>query len=560
MGKLKKRLGDLLIEAGLISYEQLEQALTLQEKMGKRLGKVLMELGYISGQSMIEVLEFQLGVPRMDLNLVNIDAETAGLIPEAVAKRYQVIPIRRERNKVVLAVADPTNIFAIDDVQLATGLPVEVVMATESEIERAINRAYGVRETVQKAIQQLQTSGKLLLPDDITVAESDSPMISIVNSLLQQAAKEGASDIHIEPQEKDVRVRFRVDGVLREIMFFPKRLQGALTSRLKIMSDMDISERRIPQDGRFKLHFTGRGIDIRISTLPTIYGEKIVGRLLDQGSALLDIEKLGFAAVNMRRFKDICQKPCGLVLVTGPTGSGKTTTLYSALSRYSTTEKNIITVEDPVEYRLPGINQVNINHRAGLDFANTLRAILRQDPNIIMVGEIRDLKTAEIALRAALTGHLVLSTLHTNDASSAVTRLVDMGMEAYLVASSVSGILSQRLVRCICRQCKTPYGVEPNSPEYIFVGANHGQPLQLYRGMGCLTCNHTGYRGRVGIHEVLPMTADIRALIMQGGSADVIAEAAKREGMLTMVQDGLQKALAGITTLAEVMRVAYGTH
>ena len=560
MAKLRKRLGDLLIEVGFITQEQLDKALNVQQKMGKRLGKVLIELGYISEQSMIEVLEFQLGIPHVDLSIMGIDPEIAALIPESVAKRYQVIPIRREQDKVVLAMADPTNILAVDDVQLATGLMVEVVIATESEIERAINRSYGVRESVQKAINQLQTSDPFLLPDDLTVKESDAPIISIVNSLLQQAAKDGASDIHIEPQEKELRIRFRVDGVLREMMTFPKRIHGALTSRLKIMSEMDISERRIPQDGRIKLRFAGRDIDIRVSTLPTIYGEKIVGRLLDQGGAMLDIDKLGFSALNMQRFIEISQKSYGIVLVTGPTGSGKTTTLYSALSRCSTAEKNIVTVEDPVEYRLPGINQVNINTKAGLDFANTLRALLRQDPNIIMVGEIRDAETAEIAIRAALTGHLVLSTLHTNDAASTVTRLVDMGIEAYLVASSVLGVLSQRLVRRICPQCKTAYVVEPNTPEYIFASVNQGQTLQFYRGTGCPACNHTGYRGRIGIHEVLPVTPGIRALIMQGVSADLIVEAAKEEGMLTMMQDGVQKALEGTTTLSEVMRVAFGTN
>jgi len=558
MAKLRKRLGDLLIEVGLITQEQLDKALSAQQRMGKRLGKVLVELGFISEQSMIEALEFQLGIPHVDLSMTVIEPEVAALIPEAVAKRHQIIPIRREQDKVVLAMADPTNVFAVDDAQLATGLMVEVVIAAESEIERAINRCYGVRETVQKAMDQLQTSDPFLLADELTVEESDAPIISIVNSLLQQAAKDGASDIHIEPQEKDLRVRFRVDGVLREMMVFPKRLHGALTSRLKIMSEMDIAERRIPQDGRIKLFFAGRDIDIRLSTLPTIYGEKIVGRLLDQAGAILDIDRLGFSALNRQRFSEMCEKSYGIVLVTGPTGSGKTTTLYSALRRCISPEKNVITVEDPVEYRLPGINQVNVNPKAGLEFANALRAILRQDPNIIMVGEIRDAETAEIAIRAALTGHLVLSTLHTNDAASTVTRLVDMGIEAYLVASSVLGVLSQRLVRRICEQCKVAYTLEPNTPEYLFAGLDQGQQPNFYRGQGCPACNHTGYRGRTGIHEVLPLTPEIRALIMRGESADRIAAAAKREGMLTMAQDGVQKAMEGITTLAEVMRVAYG--
>ena len=557
MGMMRKRLGDLLIEVGMITREQLARALKVQAKMGKRLGRVLVELGFVSEQGLVEALEFQLGIPHVDLSITAIEPDVAALIPEAVAKRHQIIPIRREADKMVLAMADPTNIFAIDDARLATGLTVEVVIAGESGIERAINRSYGVRETVQKAIDQLQTSDHFMPADDPAMAESDAPIISIANSLLQQAVKDGASDIHIEPQEKDVRVRFRVDGVLREMMTFPKGLQGALISRLKIMGAMDITERRIPQDGRIKLLFAGRDIDIRLSTLPTIYGEKIVGRVLDQAGAILHIDKLGFSALNRRRFNDMCRKSYGIMLVTGPTGSGKTTTLYAALSRCISPEKNIITVEDPVEYRLPGINQINVNPKAGLEFANALRAMLRQDPNIIMVGEIRDEETAEIAIRAALTGHLVFSTLHTNDAASTVTRLTDMGIEAYLVASAVLGIVSQRLVRRLCEHCKISYLLAPNTPEYIFAGVSHGKPLKLFRGQGCPACNHTGYRGRIGVHEVLPFTPAIRELIMRGESADRIAATAKEEGMLTMAQDGVQKALEGITTLAEVMRAAY---
>jgi type IV pilus assembly protein PilB len=456
--------------------------------------------------------------------------------------------------------ADPTNIFAIDDVQLASGLQVEIVIASESEVDRAIKRSYGVQETVQRAMSQLQADEPFTIPDDTTITESDAPIISIVNSLLQQAAKDGASDIHIEPQEKDLRVRFRIDGVLREVMTFPRRIHGAITSRIKIMSEMDISERRIPQDGRIKLRFAGRDIDVRVSTLPTIYGEKVVGRLLDQSNAILSIDTLGFSQKNFERFSGIAKKSYGMVLVTGPTGSGKTTTLYAALSKYNSVEKNIITVEDPVEYRLPGINQVNINPKAGLDYAHILRSILRQDPNIVMVGEIRDGETAEIAIRAALTGHLVLSTLHTNDAASTVTRLIDMGIEPYLVASSVLGVLSQRLVRKICSHCQEFYTAEPDAPEYILTGVTTREPVRLFRGRGCPVCSNTGYKGRVAIHEVLKITPAIRALIMQGVSADVIGEAAKTEGMLSMQQDGVQKALDGITTIAEVMRVAYGTH
>lgn len=555
--KLKRRLGDLLIEVGLINQEQLDKALSLQKKNGRRLGSVFIDVGYVTEESMLEVLEFQLGIPHVNLNLISIDIEATALISESMAKRHVVIPIRKEGERLILAMADPTNIYAIDDVQMASSLNVDVVIAAESQIERAISRAYGVRESVQKAINQLYTPEQFAAYNEINVVESDAPIISIANSLLQQAAKDGASDIHIEPQEKDLRIRFRVDGVLREIMIFPKRIHGALTSRFKIMSEMDISERRLPQDGRIKHRFAGRDIDIRVSTLPTIYGEKIVGRLLDQGKGLLGIDTLGFSDKNLEKFVDITKKSYGIILVTGPTGSGKTTTLYSVFSGFNSEEKNIITIEDPVEYRLPGISQVNVNPKAGLDFANTLRAILRQDPNIIMVGEIRDWETAEIAIRAALTGHLVFSTLHTNDAASTVTRLMDMGIQGYLVASSVLGVTSQRLVQKICTQCRESYEVEPNTPEHIFMDLPTQEAVQLYRGHGCPGCNGTGYRGRTGIHEILMTTSGIREAIMRGASADELAKIAKSEGMVTMQQDGVEKALAGITTIAEVMRVAY---
>jgi type IV pilus assembly protein PilB len=556
MVKLKKRLGVLLIEVGLITQDQLEKALHIQKKMGKRLGRVLIELEYITEESLIEVLEFQLGVPHVDLERLTIDPAIAGVISEAIAKRHQVIPIRREGTKLVLAMADPTNIFAIDDIHLATGLQIEIVISSESEIDRAINKSYGVQKTVQKAMNQLSIDESFAILEDAFVTESDAPIISIVNSLFQQAAKDGASDIHIEPQEKELRVRFRVDGILREMMVFPKRIHGAITSRIKIMSEMDISERRVPQEGRIKLRFTGRDIDVRVSTLPTIYGEKVVGRLLDQCNMVLNIESLGFSERNLKQFGNISQKSYGMTLVTGPTGSGKTTTLYATLSKYNTSEKNIVTVEDPVEYRLSGINQVNINPKAGLDFSDVLRSILRQDPNIIMVGEIRDGETAEIAIRAALTGHLVLSTLHTNDAASTVTRLIDMGVEPYLIASSVLGVLSQRLVRKICPNCKVGYRLEAKSSEDVFIKQSGYQVDTLYRGQGCPVCNQTGYKGRVAIHEVLVVSPAIRELVVTRSSSGKITEQARREGMHTLQQDGIEKAIDGITTIQEVMRVA----
>lgn len=551
----RKRLGDLLLEAGLITPEQLDKALGVQKKTRERLGKVLLNLGYITEGSMIEVLEFQLGVPHIDLANSVIDKEAAATIPVSLAERYQVIPIKVDSSKLTLAMVDPTNFYAIDDVRMVSGREVEPVIAAEKEILRAINESYGVKELVEKAVNKLKAE------DTVTIAEAqttdDAPIISIVNSLISQAIKDRASDIHIEPQEINLRIRFRVDGVLREVANFPRHIHAAIISRIKIMSEMDISEKRLPQDGRIKVKEAGRDIDVRVSTLPTILGEKIVMRLLDKKSVILDINKLGFSLENAARYRHMYAHSYGMILITGPTGSGKTTTLYSTLTELNSPGKNIITVEDPVEYRLDGINQVQVNHKAGLTFAAGLRSILRQDPNIVMVGEIRDKETADIAIRAALTGHLVLSTLHTNDAPGAISRLVDMGVEPFLVASSVLGVVAQRLVRVICPDCKRHYNPPADSPERLFIGAAPTDDLVLYRGAGCPHCNHTGYRGRLAIHEVMPINAIIRDIVSQHGSSEALSVAAREQGMQTMRQDGLAKVLMGFTTVDEVMRVAY---
>jgi type IV pilus assembly protein PilB len=555
MAKGRKRLGDLMIEAELINQEKLDKALDIQKKTGERLGKVLLNLGYITESDMIEVLELQLGVSHVALADIVIDQQVAESIPIVIAERYQVIPIKKEGKKLTVAMVDPTNFYAIDDIRMVSGCEVVPVIATEREIMRSISRTYGVSDLVEKAVNKLRPEDNQA-NDEVQTAE-DAPIIAIVNSIFSQAIRERASDIHIEPQDKKLRVRLRVDGVLREVSSFTRDIYAAIISRIKIMSNMDIAERRVPQDGRIKIFEAGREIDIRVSTLPTIIGEKIVMRILDKKAIILDINKLGFSENNLKIFKNLYIQSYGMILVTGPTGSGKSTTLYSTLGEVNTPEKNIVTVEDPVEYRMEGINQVLVNHKAGLDFASALRSILRQDPNIVMLGEIRDGETADIAIRAALTGHLVLSTLHTNDAPGAITRLTDMGVEPFLISSAVLGVLAQRLVRVICPECKEAYVPLPDSVERSFLGVKHDEKLVLYRGRGCSNCNHTGYRGRMSIHEVMPVNTEVRELTNSRASADEIRAAAVKIGMTSLQADGINKALQGFTSVQEVMRVAY---
>ena len=551
----RKRLGDLLVETSLITQQQLLQALAVQKKSGHRLGKVLCDLNYVSEDAMIQVLEFQLGVPHVELSNMCIMPAVAALIPVALAERHQIIPIKKEGKKITLAMVDPTNFYAIDDVRMVSGFDVEPVIATEKDVLQAIRESYGVQDLVDKAVNQMR-------PEDGLIANTmqtadDAPIITLVNSLISQAIKDVASDIHIEPQEKTLRVRFRIDGMLREIGSFPRDIHAAIVARIKIISEMDIAEKRIPQDGRIKIREAGRDVDVRVSTLPTIMGEKVVMRLLDQKAVILDINKLGFSPENKEKFRQLYTQSYGMILVTGPTGSGKTTTLYSTLTTVNSPDKNIITLEDPVEYRLPGINQVQVNPKTGLTFANGLRSILRQDPNVVLVGEIRDGETADIAIRASLTGHVVFSTLHTNDAAGTITRLIDMDVEPFLVASSVLGVVAQRLVRVICQGCKESYTPPPDSLERIFVGVTPEEELTLYRGIGCSRCNNNGYRGRMAIHEVMSITSKLREAINRKASSDEISSIAMSQGMITMRQDGIQKALTGLTDLREVMRVAY---
>lgn len=553
--KARKRLGDILVESKQITAEQLEKALIVQKESGERLGKVLIQLGFITEKSIIEVLEFQLGVPHIDLFDILIDKTVATLIPVSLAEKYKIIPIAKHNSILKLAMVDPTNFFAMDDVRMVTGCEIQPFIATEKDVMRAIRQCYGVSELVEKAVNQLRPGDAIAAPE--IDAADDAPIISIVNSLITQAIKDRVSDIHIEPLENEVRVRFRVDGMLREVISFPKYSHAAIISRIKVISGMNIAEKRLPQDGRIMIQESGNEVDIRTSTLPTIRGEKVVMRILDKKAIILDVHSLGLAQENIEKYYQLYTRSYGMILVTGPTGSGKTTTLYSTLTALNSSEKNIITVEDPVEYLLEGINQIQVNHKTGMTFASGLRSILRQDPNIIMVGEIRDSETADIAIRAALTGHLVLSTLHTNDACGAITRLVDMGIEPFLISSSVLGVVAQRLVRVICPDCKKAYIPAPDSHERSFLKLQPEDSIVLYKGTGCSRCNHSGYQGRIAIHEVLPLTNRLKELINQGISGHELAIAAERAGMRSMVQDGVDKALKGCTTLGEVMRVAY---
>ena len=550
-----KRLGELLFEAGKITREQLDKALAENKQTRKRIGRILVKQGVISEAELLEVLVKKLGIPLIDLSTTQPERSAVQMIPMSLAERHGVLPIRRNGNRLMVAMLDPTNFFAIDDLRMVTQCEIEPLIATESDILKAIQRSYSVSDIVEKSVNRLHKE-ELDSIAEIETSE-DAPVINIVNSLIGQAIKNGASDIHLEPLEKGLRVRFRVDGVLRETASFPKHTQGAIISRVKIISSMDIAEKRTPQDGRIQVQEAGRSVDIRVSSLPTIYGEKIVMRILDQKAIILDVNSLGFTPDNLAKYQKMYQHSYGIILITGPTGSGKTTTLYSTLTELNSPAKNIITIEDPVEYRLPGINQVQVNTKAGMTFASGLRSILRQDPNIIMVGEIRDRETAEIAIRAAMTGHLVLSTLHTNDAAGAVTRLIDMGIEPFLVASSLLGSIAQRLVRKICPECRQAFVPDADSPECLMLVDSAETCATVYHGKGCIHCNHTGYRGRMPVHEVMPMTTKLRGLTVRQASAAELAKAAREEGMRTMQQDALQKVLDGITSVGEMLRVTY---
>ncbi len=569
------KLGDALVEKGLITAEQLQEALTKGKLAGKRLGTILTDMGLVTEKEIVKVLSEQLNVPQIDLSNYLIEPSTVKLIPEAMARRHQLIPINKVGNKLTVAMVDPLNILAIDDVSILTGMVVKPVIVTGKDLNDALDEAYGDASKTGELMEEIGDVGQAS-EDDLAeelsgeLGENDAPIIKLVNLIISQAVNKGVSDIHIEPFEKELRVRYRLDGVLNVDIKPPKKAQAAITSRLKIMADLDIAEKRLPQDGRIKIKVNNRTIDLRVSTLPCTWGEKIVMRILDQSSLKVDLGALGFEPATYERFKDGIGHPYGIILITGPTGSGKTTTLYSAMASLNTPHVNIMTAEDPVEYQLEGINQVQCRADIGLTFASALRSFLRQDPDIIMVGEIRDFETAEIAIKASMTGHLVLSTLHTNDAPGTVGRLLNMGVEPFMVTSSVVLIQAQRLVRTICKDCKTEYragreikesfGITEELLAHIDLKHIDANNFRLYKGAGCDTCGGSGYKGRMGIYEVMTMTENMKTLILRGGSTQDITTLARKEGMLTLRESAMRKALIGISTLDEVVRVTAGGH
>jgi len=546
----RKRLGDLLLEAGLITNEQLNQ--TLKNKSpDEKLGDALLREGFITEQQLIEVLEFQLGIPHINIYQYPIDQDVLQLIPKELAKRHYVMPIRKDKNKLFVAMADPMDYFAIEELRMATGCHIEPAIATKDELYRTITKYYDLQESMEEIMSDLSPKDSM---DEAKVTDEDSPVVRLVNQIIANGLAQRASDIHFDPQETDVKVRYRVDGILRLERSLPKHMQNVIIARIKIMANLNITENRLPQDGRIKTTINFKPVDIRVATLPTIFGEKVVMRILDLSNVLNSVEKIGFTDENLEKFITMLNQPNGIILITGPTGSGKSSTLYAALNQLNSEDVNIITVEDPVEYQIEGANQIQVNEDIGLTFANGLRSILRQDPDIIMIGEIRDTETAQIAIRASLTGHLVLSTLHTNSAVAALTRLIDMGIEPYLISSSIIGIVAQRLVRRVCRDCREI--VRPTEREKeIF--ANRGLEIEtVAKGKGCPSCNMTGYRGRLAIQEVLPIDAEIRELIMNNTSTSYLQNFVREKGLKFLIDDGLLKVKEGLTTTEEILRVA----
>jgi len=600
---MSAKLGEILVRENLLSAQHLREAIDYQREHGGRLGYTLVKLGLVTDEMITAVLSRQYGIPSVNLDLFQIDESVLRLIPQEVAQKYSVIPLSRVGATLTLAMVDPTNVFAMDDIKFMTGLNVEPVVVAEISVQQAIAKCYGTTREIEVASVAAEESalegtgatsgngngsnGKITHADLVsldtidfkteasesvevveetesidlsTLAQEsvDAPVVRLVNVLLVDSLRRGASDIHIEPYEKELRIRFRIDGVLYDVMHPPLKLRDAIISRLKIMSRLDISEKRLPQDGRIKIKVKvdsrSRELDFRVSTLPTLFGEKVVLRLLDKENLMLDMTRLGFEPDSLVKFQRNISKPYGMVLVTGPTGSGKTNTLYSALQSLNTVETNIMTAEDPVEFNLMGINQVQMKEQIGLNFAAALRAFLRQDPNIVLVGEIRDFETAEIAIKAALTGHLVLSTLHTNDAPSTISRLMNMGIEPFLVATSVNLIQAQRLIRRICSGCKKEHTMPPEALIEMGVPPEEATTLKTFKGAGCSTCNNTGYKGRIGLYEVMEITDEIRELILIGASALELRKKAIEDGMITLRESGMHKIRAGVTTLEEVVR------
>src|SRR5450432_4197199 len=559
------RLGELLVRENLISLQQLQKAQDEQKKAGGRIGYHLTKLGFIEESELTNFLSKQYGVPSINLKEFDIDPEVVKLVPKEVAEKHQCIPVNRAGASLILAMSDPSNIYAIDDIKFLTGYNIEVVVASEQAIKEALEKYYAEKGPSYDEVMEGFDESEIEVGHDdegenvvdMEKSAAEAPVVKLVNLILLDAIKKGASDIHVEPYEKDFRVRYRVDGVLYEVMKPPMKLKSAIISRLKIMAELDIAERRLPQDGRIKLKLgKGREMDFRVSVLPTMWGEKVVLRLLDKGNLQLDMAKLGFDPEPLADFKWAISQPWGMVLVTGPTGSGKTTTLYSALSDLNKADVNISTAEDPVEYNLHGINQVQMHDEIGLNFAMGLRSFLRQDPDIIMVGEIRDFETAEISVKAALTGHLVLSTLHTNDAPATISRLLNMGVEPFLITASVNLVLAQRLARKICVDCKRPN--DTDAKVLLDLGVSEAQlalKANIMKGTGCVTCNNTGYKGRVALYEVMRFQDDLKERVLQGASGAELKAAAIKLGMATLRASGIRKVLEGITTPEEILRV-----
>jgi type IV pilus assembly protein PilB len=559
------RLGEILVANNLITRDQLNSALVEQKEAGGqlRLGTILIKNGHLTEQDLTAFLSKQYGVPSINLTEVEIDSAVIKIIPGDVVQKYQVVPVNRAGSTLVIAMSDPSNIFAIDDIKFMTGYNVEVAVASESSIKGAIDKYYDQSASLDEVMSNLEMEDLEVVgeEDEVDVsslerATEDAPVVKLVNLILTDAIKKKASDIHIEPYERVFRVRYRIDGVLYEAMKPPLKLKNAITSRVKIMAELDIAERRLPQDGRIKIKLGGgKDMDFRVSVLPTLFGEKIVLRLLDKSNLQLDMTKLGYEPDALKNFKDAIHKPFGMVLVTGPTGSGKTVSLYSALAELNKITENISTAEDPVEFNFAGINQVQMHEDIGLNFAAALRAFLRQDPDIIMIGEIRDFETAEIGIKAALTGHLVLSTLHTNDAPATINRLLNMGVEPFLVASAVNLITAQRLARRVCSECKVVDDIPVKALVDAGVPADEAPNIVCYRGAGCPKCNGTGYKGRVGFYQVMPMLEPVRELILNGANTAEIKRETMRLGIKTMRQSGLTKLAEGVTSFEEVLRV-----
>ncbi|MBW2552689.1 MAG: type IV-A pilus assembly ATPase PilB [Deltaproteobacteria bacterium] len=560
---MPEKLGRLLLNNKIISGPQLQEAIKEQKGSGERLGSVLVKLGFIKEDTLVSFLSGQYGTPFINLSEFSINSDLIKLIPCDIAHKYLVFPLSLRATTLVIAMADPSNIFAIDDIKFLTGYRIEVLAATESAIKEALNKYYDTSSNLSELVSHLDGEGVEFIEegDEIDISElkyasEEAPVIKLVNGMLNDAIKKGASDIHVESYDKTFRVRFRIDGVLYDAMNPSLKFKNAFISRLKIMSKLDIAERRLPQDGRIKIKTErNREVDFRVSVLPTLFGEKVVLRLLDKSSLQLDMTKLGFEKDDLENFQKGITQPFGMVLVTGPTGSGKTTTLYSAISELNEISKNISTAENPVEYNLMGINQVQIHEGIGLTFANTLRAFLRQDPDIILVGEIRDFETAEIAIKAALTGHLVLSTLHTNDAPSTVNRLLNMGIEPFLIASSVTLILAQRLVRKVCSECRIPTTLSEQAFIDLGVKPEEFQNIHLYKGTGCKNCNHTGFKGRIAVYEVMPLNANLKELILKGASSTDLKKEAMKCGMSTLRSSAINKMKQGLTTVEDVLRI-----